>query len=216
MSENEELMVSIERLTAAAASKAQAEAEKAVAENRRLDIERQRLRIETENNNVLLSILDYSIKTYGLVMQHALEDYREIELSVAAALALARVIAARVGVNDTELVTNAIMQARGNMQVNVNQRDGGTIGNITDNSSSEKLETGELIQLIAAINNGPKAVEDRVNTLPTDMAEVAVAALQGPLAAAKMIATKVADRWHIARLTTGPLGGSNGESNTAR
>ena len=98
-----------------------------------------------------------------------------------------------------------------------------TVGNMVEGEQNvagnteihSEVPVQVLRTLVEAINkNDIKTVESVVETLPADIADVAIAAVNGPLAAASMIARKVAGKWRISRRTGYLKGGLDGEGNS--
>lgn len=203
MSEDQ-ILKSIEALTQAAEARILAETSRSNLEQQRLFAEQERLRMERENNAVLCKIL----RDTGMIVQnvstYSPEDHDQMIQILESILSLTQVIALRV--NGTELVslveTIRTIQRGAAVQVTVN--DSAKVGNIVEGTQT----IGQIYDLDAALvaaskaigDDDPEGVESALNTLPADVIDVAVAALSGPIAAARMIARKVAGKWRVNRV----------------
>lgn len=201
MNENQ-LLEAVNTLTAAAEQRVKAEVERTQAEQKRISVEQHKLRLEQENNAILCRILQETLKITDRIGQYSAEDHDRMLAMLESILALTQVIALRVGGNDYEVLLDTIKHTRqGDNKVQITMGNDANIGNIVEGVQNNAAGVNEALRdLLVAINSDdPQNVESTLNTLPQDIVDVALAAIQGPLVAARMIAQKVANKWHVTR-----------------
>lgn len=201
MNENQ-LLEAVSTLTAAAEQRVKAEVERTQAEQQRISLEQHKLKLEQENNAILCRILQETLKLTDKVGQYSSEDHDNMLGMLESILALTQVIALRVGGSDYDKLIETIRYTReGGSKVQITMGDQATVGNIVEGIQNNAAGINEALRdLITAINtDDPANVESALNTLPTDIVDVVLAAIQGPLVAARMIAQKVAHRWVVTR-----------------
>lgn len=201
MNEDRQILNAIEALTQAAEARILAETSRSNFEQQRLFAEQERLRMERENNAVLCKILRDTGTIVQSVSTYSPDDHDKMLQILESLLALTQVIALRV--NGTELVslveTIRAIQKGASVQVTLN--DQANVGNIVEGTQT----ISQVYDLDAALTaaskaigeDNPEAVENALSTLPEDVIDVAVAALSGPIAAARMIARKVSGKWRV-------------------
>ncbi|MFA5379194.1 MAG: hypothetical protein WC455_25790 [Dehalococcoidia bacterium] len=201
MNENQ-LLDAVSTLTAAAEQRVRAEVERTQAEQQRISLEQHKLKLEQENNAILCRILQETLRLTDKVGQYSSEDHDNMLGMLESILALTQVIALRVGGSDYDKLMDTIRHTReGGNKVQITMGDQATVGNIVEGIQNNAAGVNEALRdLITAINtDDPANVELALNTLPTDIVDVVLAAIQGPLVAARMIAQKVAHKWVVTR-----------------
>jgi hypothetical protein len=201
MNENQ-LLEAVNTLTAAAEQRVRAEVERTQAEQQRISLEQHKLRLEQENNAILCRILQETLKITDRVGEYSAEDHDRMLTMLESILALTQVIALRVGGSDYDVLLDTIRRTKeGGNKVQITMGNDANIGNIVEGVQNNAAGVNEALRdLLTAINaDEPRKVESILNTLPQDIVDVVLAAIQGPLVAARMIVEKVAHKWHVTR-----------------
>lgn len=201
MNENQ-LLEAVGTLTAAAEQRVKAEVERTQAEQQRISLEQHKLRLEQENNAILCRILQETLKITGKVGEYSPEDHSRMLTMLESILVLTQVIALRVGGSDYDALLDTIRRTKeGGSKVQITMGNDASVGNIVEGIQNNAIGVNEALRdLLSAIDaDDPREVELILNTLPQDIVDVVIAAIQGPLAAAKMIAEKIARKWHVTR-----------------
>lgn len=209
MNENQ-LLDAVSTLTAAAEQRVKAEVERTHAEQQRISLEQHKLKLEQENNAILCRILQETLKLTSKIGDYSPEDHDNMLSMLESILALTQVIALRVGGSDFDKLMDTIKQTRErNGKVQITMGNQATVGNIVEGIQNNAAGINDALRdLIVAINaDDPGQVESTLNTLPQDIVDVVIAAIQGPLVAARMIAQKVANRWVVTRNQKGDSNG---------
>lgn len=216
----EEMKLAAERKTAAEQQRQEQEQERTKTEVARISYEKHRLRLEQENNALLVRLLEDTGKILDMLAKHAGYDHSQVVYMLQSILNLSQVIALRVGGAELETMLNLVERTIGGnkMQVSASSM---TVGNMVEgtqnitgdaNLINAQIPVEFMRRVTEAINEGDiAAVEKEINTLPADIVDVAVAAIQGPLVAARMVAKKIVDKWRVSR-ATGYLKGANDDT----
>jgi hypothetical protein len=208
MSQQDQMLQAIEALTTAAEARIKAETERSEAERQRLEAERLRLRVEHENNALLCRILQDTSAIAARVGEYSANDHDRMLQMLESILALTQVTALRVSGSELDVLVKSIDSVKKGVGMQVTLGDKATIQNIVEGQQYNNSSNIDTV-LVAAINaikaDDPAGAETALNSLPGDMLDVAIAALNGPLAAARMIARKVGDKWRVSRSQTGML-----------
>ena len=194
--EDNELRQHLAAMTKAAEERKEAEVKRQVAEELRLETEQERLQIERGNRAYIKAILDKLNIVEHSVSEFKPSDHTHMLNELQAILMLVQVIAVRVGGAEIEDVLKLVRGAR---TLEINTGDNTTIGAVVEGEM-----TGNVTQNVDRIRDALEAndiatVEEELNTLPGDAIDVALAALRGPMAAAKVIVKKVAGKWRLER-----------------
>ena len=198
----EQLLEAVSTLTTAAEQRVKAEVERTQAEQQRISLEQHKLRLEQENNAILCRILQEMLKVSDRVGHYSGEDHDHMLRMLESILALTQVIALRVGGSDYDKLLDVVKNTRdGGNKVQITMGDAANIGNIVEGVQNNAAGVNEALRdILSAINaSEPAKVESTLNSLPGDIVDVVLAAIQGPLVAAKMIVQKVSNKWTVTR-----------------
>lgn len=198
----EQLLQAVSTLTTAAEQRVKAEVERTQAEQQRVSLEQHKLRLEQENNAILCRILQETLKMTDKVGQYSAEDHDRMLSMLESILALTQVIALRVGGSDYDALLDTIRRTHdGGNKVQITMGNDANIGNIVEGVQNNAVGMNNALrQILEAINaNEPAKVESVLNTLPQDIVDVVLAAIQSPLVAARMIVQKVSHKWVVTR-----------------
>lgn len=190
MTNDETLDTKLKNLMRVAEERRAAEEQRLAEERQRNERELKRLNAEMENATAIKAIVKRIERVLQSVSQYRGDDHRKMLSNLEAIMKLVQVIAVRVGGRE---IHDVLSQMEGAEKVRIITGDNATIGTIADGNA-----TVDNIVNSVSFDDLPEA-EKKINSLPEDIANVAVAAMQGPLQAAGVIATKVANKWRLTR-----------------
>jgi len=208
--QQQQILQAMVALTEAAEKKARAEAERVQLERERLSLAHHAEQLQQENNALLNRIVNDTTTLVKCIKSYAPEDHDNMLKMLQSILALVQVIALRVSGSELNELMDTVSNAKGaTMQVTVG--DHAQIKGIVEGTQyvNEGFNVdAAIVNAVKAINeDSPEKLEEVLNTLPEDAMDVAIAALNGPITAARMIARKVSDKWRVTRAQTGLLRG---------
>ena len=190
----EDIELRMQQLIEATENRRAAEEQRLQAERGRIEAEIKRLHLEEHSARLLANISTDIKLVLESVSRYESSDHERMLVILLSVLGLVQVLAVRVCGGEVGEILDMI---RSN-SMKVQFGDNATVRNMVDGQQVNIKSPIAIIERLIK-EQDTKTIESELDSLPEDMADVVVAALAGPLSAAKMIAIKIANKWRVTR-----------------